>query len=143
MSWEKDFVKEHKHGHQYFEAAQDELGVAYDDVFDLLMEDFFLRRKREIETAFTVAGNFALDGFTPYNRYSTKDTPHCAYAKEYEKVYDALFVDGKLKTSTVMLLPQIINEHQWTWECDAVRCHYAEEHGKQTAGSYPACYMWR
>lgn len=91
--------------------------------------------KKVFEKVFNSEGNFTLKHYDPYR------TGDC---KEVAAFHSLLFSeDGDLHQELIRPLEDFIKEKKFTPFCDAVKCHYAEEHGNGTKGSYPAIYMWR
>lgn len=123
--------------------------MTYDTKQHEVLIAFLRKRAEEIRSVFDANGEFAvLDSI--FNK-EDPEGPHMegasperiAYSTRMRDLHELIFMNGELRRSTEILLPHIIRENQWAWDCEAVRCHYAQEHGKQTHGSYPAVYMWR
>lgn len=110
-------------------------------VYDPVME--------ALESMFDANGNFPLY-YDPYRTHyesaiwqtMTSDQQH-----EHERlmqIHNFIFDDkDSLIPFLQKLLADLLKMKQWDWRCDAIRLYYAQEHGKQTSGSYPATYMWK
>ena len=96
-----------------------------------------------IKDLFDRHGNFLIVHFDPYRKPD--------YDEEYTKYWDNLFCGeddswgnyGSIKRVVGENLHKIIRAEKWSPFCDAVKLMYAQEHGINTKGNYPAIYMWR
>lgn len=91
--------------------------------------------KDVFKKVFNEEGNFKLKNYCPYR---------IGEDKKVLEFHDLLFNErGDLNDNLKQPLKDFVLQNNLPPFCDAVKCFYAEEHGGNTKGSYPAVYMWR
>lgn len=102
-----------------------------------------LEVRRHVNALFDDNGNFVMRNFDAHRsyRYDVTD-PKLPWQMESRRMHEFLFDDdGNLREMVAHELPNVIDERSFTWRSKAVHLHYANEHGKETCGSYPATWM--
>lgn len=101
-------------------------------------------------SAFDENGNFPLR-YDPYRTdYDLATWNAMAPDHQHEicriyEIHNFIFdVESSVRPFVHKVLCDILKENpQWTFQCDAVKLYYAQKHGRNTSGSYPATYMWK
>ncbi|WP_338924527.1 hypothetical protein V0M98_33470 (plasmid) [Pseudomonas silesiensis] len=121
-----------------------ELEKNFRDIDD---EDFVpkvrLEVRRHLSALFDDNGNYILRNFDAHRSYRGESTdPKLPWQFECKRMHEFLFDDeGNLRELIARELPIVIEDRDFSWRSKAVHLHYADEHGKQTSGSYPATWM--
>lgn len=96
-----------------------------------------------INSLFDDNGNYYQTAFDAHRSYRKgMNEAKLPWQKECGRMHEFLFDDnGDLREIVAHQLPHVISERGFGWNCKAVHLYYANEHGKQTSGSYPATWM--
>lgn len=99
--------------------------------------------RRHINKLFNDSGNYYQRAFDAHRNYrGDLNVAEQPWQKECALMHEFLFDDdGNLRAIVAHQLPIVINERGFGWDCKAVHLHYANMHGEQTSGSYPATWM--
>lgn len=96
-----------------------------------------------ISSLFDDRGNYITKNFDAHRNYRGEcNEVDQQWKKDCARMHDFLFDDnGNLREIVKHQLPFVIYERNFPWDCKAVHLHYANMHGEQTSGSYPATWM--
>lgn len=98
---------------------------------------------RHVRELFNSYGNFKQAAFDAHRNYrGDRNKAEQPWQKECARIHEFLFDDvGNLRTLVAEQLPIVIDAAGFGWKSKAVHLHYANMHGEQTSGSYPATWM--
>lgn len=86
---------------------------------------------------FDADGMFVFRHYDPYRAYVEDDN----IAAIHNSIFD---VYGAVTTEFMDDLYTYLNSNpDLSFKCDAVKLFYAQMHGRNTSGNYPAVYMWK
>jgi hypothetical protein len=99
--------------------------------------------RRHLNELFTDHGNFKQRNFDSHRNYRHGyNEAVLPWQMECRRLHEFLFDDvGNLREIIAHQLPSVIDERGFSWKSKAVHLHYADMHGQQTSGSYPATWM--
>lgn len=99
--------------------------------------------RRHLNALFNDSGNFRQGNFDAHRNYRGDfNKAEQQWQKDCARMHELLFDDvGNLREIIAHQLPHVIAERGFPWNCKAVHLHYANIHGLETSGSYPATWM--
>lgn len=126
----------------YEEVVELEKNFAYIDDSDYANK-VRLEARRLLRDLFNNYGNFKQANFDAHRnyRYDLNEAVQ-PWQKDCKRIHEFLFDDvGNLREIIADALPHVIEGAGFGWRSNAVHLHYANVHGLETSGSYPATWM--